>query len=163
MTGWSFPHIRMPGMLKRARAVAVPVLILFVLSACTITSSKPMKGFSGATGGEQLEKEFWDAIKAKNWKGLEPRLAPMFVSTSPDATRDRAASLEHWKKWDLQAVVVSDLQVQSAGGDFVVTATVTVTGTLGGQPAPSQPIHTMTVWQQVSKGFVAVAHSDALP
>jgi Domain of unknown function (DUF4440) len=150
---------RMPGMLKRTLAV---VVILAMTSACTLYS-KPKSGFAGATGGEQLEKQFWDDIKAKNWKDLDPRLAPMFVTTSPDATRDRAASLERWKKWELQSVSVADVQVQSAGVDFVVTATVTVTGTVGGQPAPSQPVHTMTVWQQVSKGFVAVAHSDSLP
>lgn len=152
----------MPGMLKLVRAVVVPVLLLLLLSSCTFYS-KPKKGFAGATGGEQLEQQFWNDIKAKDWKNLEPRLAPMFVSTNPDATRDRAASLEHWKKWDLQSVTVNDVQVQSAGADFVVTANVTLTGSLGGQPAPSQPIHTMTVWQQVSKGFIVVAHSDSLP
>lgn len=150
-------------MLKRASAISILAVLLFLLSACAITSSKPQKGFAGATGGEQLEKEFWEAVRTKNWKNVEPHLASMFVSTSPDATRDRAASLEHWKKWDLQSFTVSDVQVQSAGSDFIVTATVTVTGTLGGQPAPSQPFHTMTVWQQVSKGFVVVAHSDPLP
>ena len=150
-------------MSKRVLAVALVGAFLLLLSACAITSSKPQKGFAGATGGEQLEKEFWEAIRTKDWKNVEPRLAPMFVSTSPDATRDRAASLEHWKKWDLQSVTVNDVQVQSAGSDFVVTATVTVTGTLGGQPAPAQPVHTLTVWQQVSKGFIVVAHSDPLP
>lgn len=150
-------------MLKHASAISILAVLLFLLSACAITSSKPQKGFAGATGGEQLEQQFWNDIKAKDWKNLEPRLAPMFVSTNPDATRDRAASLEHWKKWDLQSVTVNDVQVQSAGGDFVVTATVTVTGTLGGQPAPPQPVHTLTVWQQVSKGFIVVAHSDPLP
>jgi len=146
-------------MLKRTLAV---FLSLSLLSACTMYS-KPKSGFAGATGGEQLERQFWEEIKAKNWKELEPRLAPSFVSTSPDATRDRAASLDHWKKWDVQSVSLADVQVQSAGADFVVTATLTVTGTLGGQPVPAQPVHTMTVWQQVSKGFVAVAHSDSLP
>jgi hypothetical protein len=151
----------MPGMLKRLAAI-VPVALVCLLCACTMYS-KPKKGFAGATGGEQLEKQLWDDIKAKDWKDLEPRLAPMLVSTTPDATRDRAATLERWKKWDLQSVSVSDVQVQSAGADFVVTAVVTVTGTVGGQPAPSQPMHTLTVWQQVKKGFVMVAHTDSLP
>ncbi|MGZ4816360.1 MAG: DUF4440 domain-containing protein [Terriglobales bacterium] len=148
-------------MLKCLPLIAV-VAAVCLLSACTMYS-KPKKGFAGATGGEQLEKQLWDDIKAKNWKDLEPRLAPGMVSSSPESTRDRAASIEHWKKWDLQSVSVSDVQVQSAGADFIVTAVVTVTGTVGGQPAPSQAVHSMTVWQQVSKGFVVVAHSDPLP
>jgi hypothetical protein len=85
----------------------------------------------------------------------------MFTFVSSSGTRDRAAALEQWKTWDVQSVSLGDVQVRTAGGDFIVTASVTLTGTVGGQPAPSQPIHTMTVWQQVSKGFVAVAHSEA--
>jgi hypothetical protein len=150
----------MPGMFKRALAIVAVSAILFLLPSCTLYS-KPKSGFAGATGGEQLEREFWNNIKAKDWKDLGPRLAPTFTSVSSAGTRDRAATLEGWKTWDLQSVSLGDVQVQSAGGDFVVTASVTLTGTLGGQPAPSQPIHTMTVWQQVSKGFVVVAHSEA--
>jgi hypothetical protein len=125
--------------------------------------SKPKSGFAGATGGEQLEKQFWEDIRQKDWKELDQHLAPMFVSTSPDGTSDRAASLERWKQWNLQSVTLADVKVQSAGADFVVTATVNLTGTFAGQPAPAQPVHSMTVWQQVSKGFIIVAHSDTLP
>lgn len=150
----------MPGMFKRVRVVPAIVAILLLLSSCTVYS-KPKSGFAGATGGEQLEKQLWNDIKAKDWKDLVPRLEPMFTFISESGRRDRAATLEQWKTWDLQSVSLADVQVQSAGADFVVTASVTLTGTLGGQPAPTQPIHTMTVWQQVSKGFVAVAHSEA--
>jgi hypothetical protein len=55
------------------------------------------------------------------------------------------------------------VQVQTAGADFIVTATLTATGSVGGKAMPSQPIHTMSVWQQVSKGWIVVAHTDALP
>jgi hypothetical protein len=150
----------MPGMLKRASAVAMLTAVLFTLPSCTIYS-KPKSGFTGATGGEQLERQFWNDIKTKDWKDLGPRLAPSFTFSSATGARDRAASLELWKSWSLESVAVSDLQVQSAGADFVVTANVTFTGTRGSQQPSSQPIHTMTVWQQVSKGFVAVAHSEA--
>jgi len=148
-------------MLKRVRAAVVPVTFLLVLSACTMYS-KPKKGFAGATGGEQLEKQFWDDIQKKDWKDLGPRIAPEFTSSGPAGARDRAAMLDEWKKWDLRSVSLSDVQVKSAGGDFIVTSNVTLTGTIDGQPVPSQLVHSMTVWQQVSKGFVAVAHSDGL-
>jgi hypothetical protein len=156
------PSFRMPGMFMRAGAVIAIAVSLVTCSSCTMYS-KPKAGFAGATGGEQLERELWNSIKAKDWKTLDHHLAPTFVSTNLAATRDRAAIVEQWKSWDLQSVSLADVQVQSAGADFVVTATVTVTGTLAGQPAPPQPLHTMTVWQQLSKGFVAVAHSDPLP
>ncbi|HUN87819.1 MAG TPA: nuclear transport factor 2 family protein [Terriglobales bacterium] len=146
---------------KRLSAVVCAVL-LCLLAGCTLYS-KPKSGFAGATGGEQLERHFWDAIQKKDWKELQPRLAPMFVTSSPTGARDRQASIDYWQQWNLQSVSLADVQVRSAGADFIVTATLTVTGTLNGKPAPVEPVQSMTVWQQVSKGFVAVAHSDTLP
>lgn len=148
-------------MLKRLAAVVLCTVLLF-LTGCTMYS-KPKSGFAGATGGEQLERQFWDDIQKKDWKDLQPRLAPMFVSSTPTGNRNRQASIDTWQQWSLQSVSLSDVQVQSAGSDFIVTANLTVTGTLNGKPAPVEPVHSMTVWQQVSKGFVAVAHSDTLP
>jgi len=149
-------------MLMRLFTVVLCAVSLFLTAGCTMYS-KPKSGFAGATGGEQLERQFWDDIQKKDWKDLQPRLAPMFVSSTATGNRDRQASIDYWQQWSLQSVSLADVQVQSAGTDFVVTATLTVTGTLNGKPAPVEPVHSMTVWQQVSKGFVVVAHSDTLP
>jgi len=149
-------------MLKRVGLLAALSAMLLGGSSCSLWKNAP-KGWSGATGGEQLERLMWEEIRAKNWAELDRHLAPLFVSTSPNATRDKAASIEHWKQYDLQSVNIAEVQVQPAGADFIVTATVTATGTAAGQPMPAQPVHTMTVWQPVKEGFVAVAHSDALP
>jgi hypothetical protein len=146
-------------MFKRA---AFALLLTFILTSCSAWKNPP-KGWNGATGGEQLERLFWDDIKSKDWNELEKHLEPMFVSTSPNARRDRAASIENWKQYDLKSVNLADVQVQTAGPDFIVTATLTATGTVGGKPISTEPMRTMTVWQQVSKGWVAIAHTDALP
>jgi Domain of unknown function (DUF4440) len=145
-------------MLKRLAAV---FSLTLVLSSCSIWKNAP-KGWSGATGGEQLERQLWTEIQAKNWSELEKHLEPNFVSTSGDTRWDRAGSIDRWKKYEIQSVNLADVQVKTAGTDFVVTATVTVNGTADGKPVPG-PVQTMTVWQQVSKGFVAVAHADSLP
>ncbi len=146
-------------MLKRAALFAV---FLLLLPSCSLWKNAP-KGWSGATGGEQLERLFWDEIKAKNWPELQKHLAPLFVANSPDATRDQAAAIENWKRYDLQSVSLAEVQVHTAGVDFVVTSTVTLAGTIDGKPIPPQPVRSMTVWQQVSKGWVVIAHSDSLP
>jgi ketosteroid isomerase-like protein len=144
------------------RQTFLAVLLVVVLSSCTMWKNPP-KGWAGATGGEQLERLFWDDIQSKNWTSLEKHLEPMFVATSPNATRDRAEAISHWKTYDLQSVNLADIQVHTAGADFTVTAIVTVTGTADGKPIASEPVHTMTVWQQVGSRWVAVAHSDPLP
>src|SRR5689334_5120132 len=110
-------------MLKRSDAVAVFVLML-ITTSCTMWKSPP-KGWSGATGGEQLERQLWNEIKDKNWSELEKHLAPLFVANSSNATHDRAAAIARWKQFELQSVSLADVQVQPAGADFVVTATVT--------------------------------------
>ena len=146
-------------MLKRT---ALALFFIVITSSCSLWKNAP-KGWSGATGGEQLERLFWDEIKAKNWPELQKHLAPLFVANSPDATRDLTAAVEHWKQYDLQSLSLADVQVQTAGTDFIVTATLTATGSVGGKAISPQPIHTMSVWQQVSKGWVMIAHTDALP
>jgi hypothetical protein len=141
----------------------LPVLaITLILSSCNMWKNPP-KGWAGATGGEQLERLLWDDIKAKNWKDVDQHLEPNFIATTSTARFDKAASLERWKAYELQSVSLADVQVQTAGADFIVTATMTASGTAGGKPIASEPIKTMTVWQQVSKGWVAVAHTDSLP
>src|SRR3954466_9687882 len=109
----------MPRMQKRPIAIVSIAVLLFITTSCSMWKNPP-KGWSGATGGEQLERLFWEDIKSKNWAELDKHLEPMFVSTSADARHNRAASLERWKQYDLQSVNVSDVQVQTAGADFVV-------------------------------------------
>jgi hypothetical protein len=145
-------------MFKRATAA---LLLTVILSSCSLWKNAP-KGWSGATGGEQLEKLFWGEIKDKDWAELQKHLAPLFVATSPDGRRNRDASIERWKQFDLQSVSLSDVQVETAGPDFVVTAKATFTGTMAGKPLPAEPIQTMTVWQQVKDGWVVIAHTDSL-
>jgi hypothetical protein len=149
----------MPGMFKRT---ALAALLIVSLSSCSMWKN-PKKGWEGATGGEQLERLFWNEIQAKNWAELDKHLAPFFVASSPNGNRDRAAAIERWKQYDLQSVNVADVQVQTGGPDFIVTSTVTLTGTVNGHPMPAEPVHSMTVWQQVKNGFVVIAHSDSLP
>jgi hypothetical protein len=149
-------------MLRRLADLVLIGTLLLITTSCNMWKNPP-KGWKGATGGEQLERLLWDDIQMKNWVEVEHHLEPLFVSTSADARRDRAASLEHWKRYEIQSVSLADVQVQTAGADFIVTAKVTVTGTVDGKPLPAQPVQTMTVWQQLSKGWVAVAHADPLP
>jgi ketosteroid isomerase-like protein len=148
--------------MKRLVAMIVVAVLTLSTACCSMWKNAP-KGWKGATGGEQLERLFWDDIKAKNWADLETHLAPMFVANSATATLDRAAAVNRWKTFELQSVNLSEIQVQPAGADFIVTAMLTATGTASGSPVPVQPIRTMTVWQQVSKGWVIVAHTDTLP
>jgi ketosteroid isomerase-like protein len=55
---------------------------------------------------------------------------------------------------------LADFQVELNGPTLVVTYTITMRGTYGGQPLPTAPVRMMTVWQQQQKaGWLAIAHS----
>ena len=139
------------------------VLSLAVLSSMTACSmwKAETKGYN-SSGAEQLERAFWNDVKSKRWAEVDRHLASTFEGTSASGNRDKAAAVEAWKKFDLKSFSLADVQVQPNGADLVISYTFTGEGTFDGKPLPNGPIHMMTVWQQVSKGWIAIAHADSL-
>jgi hypothetical protein len=123
-------------------------------------SEKRVSAWSAATGGEHFERLFWEDVKNKHWTELERHLAPAFVATVPAGVRDRAAFVDYLKTLELTDFSIADVSSQPAGGDIVVTSTVTLHGSQGGQALSGNPITVMTVWQQVKRGHVAISHSE---
>jgi Domain of unknown function (DUF4440) len=128
--------------------------------ACTVWSEKPATSWSRATGAEHFERLLWRDVREKHWADVERHLAPTFVSIYAGGTRDRAATMDYLRSLSLADYTLGDFSVSSNGADLVVTYTARVMGASNGQPLPSQPIHMMTVWQQVTNGWVAIAHSE---
>ncbi len=117
--------------------------------------------WSNATGAESFERLMWDDIKAKNWNSVEQHLGAAFVLTTPEGIYNRDRTMEYLKGgFDVEDYSMGDLNVWPAGNDMVVTYTITLRGTENGKPLPSTPVHMMTVWQQVKRGWIAVAHSS---
>jgi hypothetical protein len=146
------------------RLAALPLLFSLMLGlACTIAKERPAHVFSEATGGEALERIFWKEIQAGNGTAIERVLASNYMGTVPGATLDRAATLDQYRQWKLTDYAIGDLKTEMNGPTFVVTYTITLNGTAGGQPLPSGPLHMMTVWQQHKSGWMVIAHSVTQP
>jgi hypothetical protein len=149
------------------------VLIFALMSAltfapaCTFYRDRPARSLSEATGGEGLERVFWENVQAANWVELERALASNYAGVTPGGTLDRSATLEQYRGWQLKDYALGDLKTELNGTTIVVTYTITLNGTLNGtagsQPLPSAPQHMMTVWQQQKAGWVAIAHSVSQP
>ena len=133
---------------------------LAACSACTLWKEKPVNSWSSATGAEQFERLMWRNVKDQRWAEVESHLAPTFVSLSPGATRDRAATMDYLKSLALTDYTLGDFNTTTNGADLVVTYTAQVSGTHQGQPLSSGSIRMMTVWQQVTKNWIAIAHSE---
>jgi len=122
--------------------------------ACNMWSNPP-KGWTGATGGEQLERLFWDDVKAKDLKNIEQHVASTFSGSGAAGAVDREAFLRQLRSYQLVNVSLSQCSDQLNGGDLIVTCVVHREGTTGDGTAS-----TLSVWQQLKKGWVMVAHSE---
>ena len=131
------------------------VLFLAPTLACNMWS-KPASGWTGATGGEQIEKLFWKDVQARNWAEVDRRVADTFAGTGPGGTMDRAAFLRDLQKAPLADYSLSECNSQLNGGDMMVTCTLRANW--AGQPSTAS---TLSVWQQLKKGWVMVAHSES--
>jgi hypothetical protein len=121
---------------------------------------KPGNSWSNATAAEQFERLMWRDVKEQHWAQVEAHLAPTFVSLDSGGARDRTATMDYLKSLALADYTLGDFNTTTNGADLVVTYTARVTGTYKGQPLPSEPIRMMTVWQQITRSWVAIAHSE---
>jgi len=151
--------------MSRVRLASACTLSLFAalaLASCTMWKEKPVTAWSSATGAEQFERLLWKDVQAKNWNSVEQHLASTFVSVTASGTRDRAATLEHWKQLSLDEYAMGEVQVTPSGDIAIVTYTVTLKGSYAGQPLPPGPYRIMTIWQKQQKGWAATAHTATL-
>jgi hypothetical protein len=135
--------------------LTVLVLLLVPALACNMWK-KPASGWSGATGGEQVEKLFWQDVQAKSWAEVDRHVAATFAGAGPAGTMDRAAFLRHLQASPLTQFSLRECQSQLNGADLMVTCTLHAQW--AGQPSTSS---TLSVWQQVKKGWLMVAHSES--
>lgn len=139
------------------------VLLLGVtlgLSGCTVWGEHPVRSWKDATGGEGLERNYWSEVKAGHWDELQRHIASNYVSFTPEEGRlDREAALAHVQQLHLEEYSLGNFQTELNGGTLVVTYTITMRGTFGGQAVPAAPVRMMTVWQQEKSGWMAIAHT----
>jgi hypothetical protein len=148
---------------SRSLMFAPMLLLLICASACTFYGEHPARSLSEATGGEALERVFWQNIKAGKWVEVDRALASNYSGVGPSGKVDRGSAVEQYRQWQLRDFTLGDLQTELNGTTIVVTYNITLDGAVNGpggsQPLPSTPLHMMTVWQQQKSGWVAIAHS----
>ena len=146
-------------MRKRLTALVLSLMAMPCMAGCTIWGEHKPRAWTEVTGGESLERVFWDQVKHKKWTELETHLAATYVLITPEGNFDRAAALEHWKQLDVREYSLSDFNVQPNGNTYVVAYTLILRGKLAGQPLPDTPMRAMTVWQHMARDWYAIAHS----
>ena len=138
---------------------ALAVALIVTLS-CTIAPEASKTGWSGATGGEQYERLFWDSVKAKNWRDVEAHLSRTFVFQDAEGVRNKQQAMDdYFHPMNVVDYSLGDVKTETSGADLVVTYTITLRGTFDGQSLPDRSFRMMSVWQQVTKGMIMTAHA----
>ena len=140
----------------RKQGLIAVVLLCLISTGCTLWG-KRAPGFSGATGGEQLQRAFLDEIKNKHWTEVEQRLSANFVLVTPGGVFDRAAAMERIRSLDLKGYTLSDLTVRPQGADAVIVYLISVDGSMHGQTLPSDPQRVVSTWQEVAGHWILIS------
>lgn len=140
-------------------SLLVVLAVALLLNGCSMWKEHPATAWSDVTGGESLERVFWQELKAKNWNAIDQHLAGNFVAITPHGQFDHAAFLDHLKQVQLDDYSLGDLQVEMNTHTLVVTYTVMMHGTVGGQALPAGPVRMMSVWQQQKPDWIQIAHT----
>ena len=129
-----------------------------VLTGCTLWREHPVSKWADVTGGEGLERSFWNEVKAKNWGELERHIAANYVCITPHGRLDRSAALEHIRQLELSEYSLGEVQVELDGNTMVVTYSIRLRAS-GNGAVPAAPVQMMTVWQQQKMGWTAIAQA----
>jgi hypothetical protein len=120
-----------------------------------------------ATGGANAaevtarEKQLWDALKNKDHEAFGKMLASDSIYVSSDVIGDKAATINGVKDFAPTEVNLSDWKTIVLDEDaVVVTYTVNVKGTAGGQPLPPGAMRGSTAWVKRGAEWLAVYHQD---
>ena len=139
--------------------MAFLLTIALVLSTIACTEGKPpqSQAWSAATGAEAYERLWWKAVQDRDFKTAERHLAPIYTLTTPTGIKERDQALEYFQGLDLSSISIGELQVKPEGPDMVVSYTATLQTKAASAP---QRFYMTTVWQEVKRGWVAIAHSE---
>jgi uncharacterized protein DUF4440 len=131
--------------------------LLLPLAACTEGKPPQSQNWSAATGAEAYERLWWKAIQDGDFKTAEWRLASMYTLTTSSGIRDHDQAIQYFHNLNLTSISLGELEVKPHGADMVVSYLATVQ--TKSSPAP-QRFYMTTVWQEVKKGWMAIAHSE---
>lgn len=151
---WEHPRVRIRKLIPSCSFVSSVVTVLFLLG-CTIGGEPKHPAWKNATGAEQYERLMWQAIRDKDWKEVEYRLAPLFSGVSASGQLfDRGSWVEHWKAAPVTDFSLAEVQVYPNGPGMAVTYVLHLNG------APAAGLRVISVWHQVKGGWILIATSN---
>ncbi|HEY0376038.1 MAG TPA: nuclear transport factor 2 family protein [Pyrinomonadaceae bacterium] len=163
------------------KRIILLALVVLAASSCATTTQPPSNANANANANVSAspsatpkaevnttadtiiarEKEIWDKIKTKNPEAFSAMLADDFVYVTEGGVFDRAGTTDNIKQMAPTDISFADWKVVPIDKDAaVVTYTVTMKGTSGGQPMPTAPVRASSVWVNRGGTWTGVFHQD---
>lgn len=107
------------------------------------------------------EKEIWDTIKRKEPEAFAAMLADDYLHIVNGGVYGKADTISGVRQLALTDITFSDWKTVMLDKDAaVVTYTINVKGTGGGQPVPEKPVRGSSVWVNRNGKWVGVFHQE---
>ena len=146
--------------MMRGAALSCVVLLFLSMTGCTMWPEKSVHQWQSATGGEHLERLFWDTVKDKSWLELEQHLAPTFVYVGPSGIHEKVAALDYFESLQIKDLTLGEMTVRPSGGDVVVvTYVLNIDATRKGKPLSAKEFRVTSTWQQIDKKWLLISRS----
>lgn len=137
--------------------IRILTALLLLTLGCTEGKPPQAQNWSTATGAEAHERLWWKAIQDRDFPNAERRLASIYTLTAPSGILGRDKAMQYFQSLDLTSINIGEMQVNPEGPDMIVSYTATIQTKSSSAP---QRYYMTTVWQQVKRGWIQIAHSE---
>jgi hypothetical protein len=130
--------------------------ILFIAAALSVAAP----AFAQAATPAQLERETWDAFKAKNVSEIRSLFAPGFVGVYADGTHDLARELQGLQRATIEDYRLANLESRAVDRDDVLlTYEADFNARVAGKTI-SQRRWMASLWHRTHGRWVCVYHTE---
>lgn len=126
------------------------------LSGCTVFGVKNPPTVKTTTSAEQYERLYWDAVKAKKWPRVPGFLAANVAYSAGGKVMTKDEVEPYLQALGLADYTLTGVTIKPNGPDMTVTYTLQLSTGNG----PMQTLNAISVWQQVSGGYVLTVHTE---
>ena len=126
------------------------------LSGCTIYGAKKTPTLKSTTSAEQYERIFWSAVKAKNWQQVPGMLAANVMYSAGGKVLSKDQVVPYLQGLNIADFTITGMVVKPNGPDMTLSYTLQLPSA-GGQ---AQTLAAISVWQQVSSGWILIAYCE---
>ena len=125
------------------------------LTGCTFYGEKKPPTLKSTTSAEQYERIFWSTVKAKNWQQLPGMLAANVMYQVGGKVLSKDQVVPYLQGLNLADYTITNMVVKPNGVDMTLSYTLQLSSATG-----LQTFTAVSVWQQVPKGLILIAHSE---